>query len=65
MVKELSEHSFFFGEKISTLCAQEKDPILSPVRVFYQNVNVLFAAVFPEPLLSDLDRRCVGFALFV
>ena len=28
------------------------------VEVYNQNVNVLFAAVFPEPLLADLDLRC-------
>ena len=32
--------------------------------IFYQNVNVLFAAVFPEPLLADLDLRCVGICSF-
>ena len=56
---------FLFFEKVSNLCAQEKDPILSLARIFYQNVNVLFAAVFPEPPLADLDLRCVGFALLV
>ena len=27
------------------------------VEVYNQNVNVLFAAVFPEPLLAGLDLR--------
>ena len=31
---------------------------------FFQNVNVLFAAVFPEPLLADLDLLC-GDLLFL
>ena len=31
--------------------------LLRECLLFYQNVNVLFAAVFPEPLLTGLNRR--------